>query len=373
MEKLLNSDSVKSALTSLGWNQKQLAEELEVTSQAVTNWLKGADFPRPNKLLKLSTTLGLSFDELVQQSASKPIVAFRKKGSSITTDKHIQNASHMGKLLKSIVEFLPTSNHLRTTINTPSLDYAQLQAAAAEVRSRIEISSNDILEYNKLINEFHSNGALIIPVMWGSKQHHGNALHILLPEENVTFIYLNLDTHLEDFKFWMAHELAHVYTPDHAGTEFGEDFADAFAGALLFPEELSAKAYKSCSKAKSQKAEISTLLRYADDHSISIYSVFCEINKFAEYYDLPPLKLEETDIHAYRNWAKGDLVSSALYGDGKPSPQEYIASTTEVFSSNFFQSLKHMLNTLGTGPGYIQQILDISIKDATALYEELVS
>lgn len=36
----------------------------------------------------------------------------------------------------------------------------------------------------------------------------------------------------------MTHELAHVYTPEIAGKDEGEDFADAFAGALLFPREL---------------------------------------------------------------------------------------------------------------------------------------
>ncbi len=373
MEKLLNSDSVKSALTKLGWNQKQLAEELGVTSQAVTNWLKGADFPRPNKLLKLSTTLGLAFDELVQQSASKPIVAFRKKGGSITTDKHILNAAYMGELLKNIVEFLPESNRLRTTINSPSLDYDKLQAAAAEVRTRIGIGSNAVLQYQQLINEFNSNGAIIIPVMWGSKQRHGNALHILLPDENITFIYLNLDTHLEDFKFWMAHELAHVYTPKLAGTDEGEDFADAFAGALLFPKEIAQKVYALCAKSKNKQGEISVLLQFASEHHISLYSVFCEVKNYASAAKLPFLKVEANDIHALRNMSKGELVSVALFEPTAPTPAEYIASAHATFNSDFFQSLKLMLNALGTGAGYIQQILDISIKDATALYEELVN
>ena len=41
----------------------------------------------------------------------------------------------------------------------------------------------------------------------------------------------------------MAHELAHVFTPRLAGHEEGEDFADAFAAALLFPKELACAAY----------------------------------------------------------------------------------------------------------------------------------
>jgi Zn-dependent peptidase ImmA (M78 family) len=98
-------------------------------------------------------------------------------------------------------------------------------------------------------------------VMWGEKQNHKNALHILLPQEKVTFIFLNLDTRLEDFKFWMAHELAHVYTPDLAGTDEGEDFADAMAGALLFPKSLAETAYPQAVRQSTPAGEIRELQR----------------------------------------------------------------------------------------------------------------
>ena len=57
MEKLLNSAVIYSVLTERGITQKQLAGEVGISSQAVTNWLKGIDFPRPASLLKLATTL----------------------------------------------------------------------------------------------------------------------------------------------------------------------------------------------------------------------------------------------------------------------------------------------------------------------------
>ena len=338
MEKLLNSDSVKSALDSIGWNQKQLAEELDVSPQAVTNWMKGADFPRPNKLLKLAIALNLSFDKLVLQSAKQPIVAFRKKGGSVTTDEHLLNASSMGALLKSLVKFLPESNALRTQIQSPSLEYERLQGTALEVRSRIGIGKHAVLDYMQLINEFKSNGAVIIPVMWGSKKNHGNALHILLPDENATFIYLNLDTHLEDFKFWMAHELAHVYTPELAGKNEGEDFADAFAGALLFPMDIAKEAYALCAKASSKQREISILSRYSREHQISLFSVFLEVVKYASASNLPPLRVIDKDIHAFRNMVRQrqPLVSQALFNPSAPNATEYIASTHSVFQSHFF-------------------------------------
>lgn len=117
MHKVIHSEKLKQALQARGWTQKDLATELEVTAQAVTNWMKGADFPRPDKLLKLATVLKLNFADLVQGSAKdQPVIAFRKKGGAKTTDAHVLKAIAMGSLLKPLVAFLPELRSLRVQI-----------------------------------------------------------------------------------------------------------------------------------------------------------------------------------------------------------------------------------------------------------------
>ena len=248
MQRTLNAESVKLALQGKGWSQKELAAAVGVSAQSVTNWLKGADFPRPDKLLKLATTLRLRLDQLVaalpERAANQPVVAFRRRAATKTTEAHIAKAQSMGALLEPLVPHLPPLRALRTAIAQPSASYADLQRTVAQTRDKLGLGQQAVLDYATLIGEFAANDAFLVPVLWGAQQHHGNALHILLPAQHVTFVYLNLDTFIEDFKFWMAHELAHVYTPDLAGTIAGEDFADAFAGALLFPEPLAAAAYR---------------------------------------------------------------------------------------------------------------------------------
>jgi transcriptional regulator with XRE-family HTH domain len=372
MNKVIHSEKIKAALQARGWTQKDLAAELEVTAQAVTNWMKGVDFPRPDKLLKLATTLKLGFADLVQtQAKDQPVIAFRKKAGAKTTDAHILKAMTMGALLKPLVPFLPPLSSFRVQIPSPSEQYEILQSAAAEVRSRIGIGSQAVLQYEHLIGEFETNGAVIVPVMWGEKQNHKNALHILLPAEQVTFIFLNLDTRLEDFKFWMAHELAHVYTPDLAGTDKGEDFADAFAGALLFPKHLAEPAYVQAVNQRNAAGEIKALEHHAQAHSISLYSVFCEVNRFAKSKGLPELRCKGADIHAIRNGSRGKLVSEILFDPTPPEPQAYMASAQHVFRSAFFSAMQRMIKGNGTGPGYVQQVMDISLQDAMALHGEL--
>lgn len=372
MKKTLDSDSIRAALVGKGWDQKKLAEAVGVSGQAVTNWIKGDDFPRPATLLKLASILSLGFDQLVHTDvASHPVVAFRKKGGAKTTEEHVLRARAMGSMLRPLVNYLPARQALRTQISDTSLAYDHLQATVAAVRSKLGIGQAAVLSYEHLIKQFVENDAVIVPVMWGEKKRHENALHILLPSEKVTFIYLNLDTHLEDFKFWMAHELAHVYTPDLAGHDVGEDFADAFAGALLFPKELAHQAYVTASAKRAASGVISALHTIADEHLISLFSVFTEVNKYASAMGLPPLKASESDVHAVRNSVRGELVSAILFKPLPPDPKTYIASAHGVFQSLFFNALQAMLRDRGTGVGYLQQVMSISLPDAQAIYEEL--
>lgn len=372
MEKTIDREVVKKALQSCGWTQKDLAREIGVTAQAVTNWLQGTDFPRPDKLLKLATTLKLGFSDLVMGvTKDQPVIAFRKKGGAKTTDTHVLKAMTMGALLRPLIQFLPKLHTLRVQIPMPSTQYEKLQATALELRTRLGMSGEEVLSYEHLIDQFETNGAVIVPVLWGEKQNHKNALHIFLPKEQATFIFLNLDTRLEDFKFWMAHELAHVYTPDIAGSEEGEDFADAFAGALLFPKSVAELVYPVVARQKSTHGEIRELQRLASAHSISLFSVFCEINRYAKSQKLPLLRSKEKDIHAIRNSQRGKLMSEILFESNAPEASAYIDAAQRVFHSGFFVAIQKMIKAEGPGPSYLQQIMDIPLSDATALHKEL--
>lgn len=371
MQKVIHNANVKNAIRDLGWSQKDLATHLGVTGQAVTNWMKGTDFPRPDKLLKLATTLKLGFADLVQMpEAGQPVVAFRKKAGAKTKDEHVVKAMAMGALLKALVPFLSAVPQLRRQLQEPSTDYAALQDVVTQVRKSLGLGDAGVLHYEQLLSEFADNGAVVVPVMWGSLQNHKNALHILLPQERVTFIYLNLDTYREDFKFWMAHELAHVFTPELAGKDEGEDFADAFAAALLFPKELARSAYSQLAgQSKSHEAQV--LKAYADEHNISLNTVFQEINRFAESEDLPRLRHSSVEIHQLRSIRRGKLVSETLFAPLPPEPAAYLAASERQFHSDFFHALRRMIQEKQTGASYVQQVMDISMQDALTLHAEL--
>ena len=215
---------------------------------------------------------------------------------------------------------------LRTLITSPSTDYHKLQTAVSQTRTRLGIGEQAVLDYEHLIGEFKGSGAALVPVLWGVKQRHENALHIRLPQEDVTFIFLDLDTRREDFKFWMAHELAHVYTPELAGEEEGEDFADAFAGALLFPRLCAEAAYHAASQKRSEEGVIRALQQQASTHMISLNTIYQEVKRYAQAAGLPGLRVEEKTIHAVRNSHPGPLISAALFDPLPPEPKRYMAT-----------------------------------------------
>ncbi|MBU1224400.1 MAG: helix-turn-helix domain-containing protein [Gammaproteobacteria bacterium] len=372
MEKVLNSSAIQKALTERGMSQGKLAQAIGITPQAVTNWLKGKDFPRPASLLKLATTLSLPFDQLVKAGdTGRPVIAYRKKANVKTTSAHLAKAEGIGMLLKPLVAHLPELQALRTLITSPSTEYDKLQTVVSQTRIRLGLGETAVLGYEHLIGEFKDCGAVLAPVLWGHKGNHENALHIRLPKEDVTFIFLNLDTHLEDFKFWMAHELAHVLTPELSGTNEGEDFADALAGALLFPKACAEAAYRTATQDTKPDRVIQTLMKQANAHMISLNTVYQQVQQYAKATQLPSLSLDEKAIHALRNSLRGPLVSEALFDPMPPSPQRYIAACENAFQTGFFHALKHMIVESGTGAPYIQQVLDTSLQDAMALHEAL--
>lgn len=321
----------------------------------------------------MAAVLKLTFEQMVNaETAGDPVIAFRKKGNSKTTATHLSKAKAIGMLLKPLVPFLPELQVLRTQISSPSKEYQKIQAAVTETRKEIGIGSTAVLEYSELISKFRDCGAVLVPVLWGGKADPKNAMHIRLPQEDVTFIYLNLDTHQEDFKFWMSHEFAHVLTPDLAGSDEGEDYADAFAAALLFPKECAERTYRELTTTSAGKAEIIEALRSTSEaHGISINTVFQETNRYARDCGLPVLSIDEVSIHIERTENHEKLISKELFDPIPPEPARYINASESIFESNFFIALKRMIHELKIGPAYVQQILDISLQDAHGLHREL--
>ncbi|MDP2854220.1 MAG: XRE family transcriptional regulator [Smithellaceae bacterium] len=376
MENKLNIKKIEQKVQELGLNQTALAQKMQVSKEAVSKWLRNEKYPRPDKLLKLARLLNLSFSEMVckKPAPNEPVIAFRKKGAHKITPDYIDQAKDMGMMLKELVPYLPFDDLSQPAIlKTPSLDYDYIRKVADRVRKTIGVREGEEIRFDHLIRFFNELQAVIIPVLWGNKENHENALHIYLPESMTTWIYLNLDCKVHDFKFWMAHELGHVHAPTLQG-EAGEDFADAFAGALLVPHEMAASAYEALQNYDNVWSQINHIKLLAEKLVVSPLTVYYQINKYADYSGKPKIDLESSKAiyQATTNFNKQfQQVSEGLFGTKSPSPSRYIASAKEQFGSPFFDILGKYLTKHHKSPSFIQSILNIPLLDAQNVYKEL--
>lgn len=372
----LNTRKMEESAERLGLTQAKLAAIVGVSREMVSQWMKGDKSPRPDKLLKLAMALGLTFDDIVLSppSVNEPIVAFRKKGSHKITDQYLDEARDTGRVLATLVPYLPFDQFVKPrTLIRPRQEYAYIQNVAAKIREQIGKAPEETIAFQDLIDFFNKLNAVIIPVLWGNKDKHENALHIYLPESMTTWIYLNLDCHIHDFKFWMAHELGHVLAPE-LRDDVGEDFADSFAAALLVPREIASAEYPHLRRTKQIPRQIQHIKSVAERLCVSPLTVYWEINKHAEENRLPKIDLETNQeiFKANTNFNKAyQTVSECLFEDRTPSPAQYIQSAAKHFNSLFFETLKTYLRENQKPAGFVQNVLRMSLLDARNVYEAL--
>lgn len=369
MQEQLNVSLIEHKMQELGLNVPALAKALGVSREIVYNWLKSEKQPQPKNILGLTRTLKIPFKELfLVNTAHEPVIAFRKKAGTKTTDEHIENAVNIGKALEPLAPYMGFSKHRKpSTLISPSDDYLYIQEAAKEFRTENDL--RDIIEYEQMIGVFKELHAVLIPVLWGNIKSHENALHIYLPKSATTWVFLNLDTHPFDFKFWMAHEIGHILSPELRG-DAAENFADNFAGAVLFPMELAKRVYdKLPNLTDSQKIERIKL--FATDYVISMWTVLGEVNKYAKAHNLPEIKLNIGG--AVTNFNKNyHTVSESLFDGKTPVAADFIKLADE-FESPFFNGLRAYLKEHRKSASIISRVLKMPAHDAQAIFEDLMN
>jgi len=250
---------------------------------------------------------------------------------------------------------------------------------ALVTKERLELNLDPVkpIDFEDLISRFNRLQAVLVPVMWGNKSGHANALHIYLPLSQTTWVFLNLDSGLHDFKFWMAHELGHVLSVgllEKNDIEAAEDFADAFAGALLFPGEAAGRWIVSYRRAKSPTAKVKVLLEAAQEYLISPFSVYKELVKFAEAMGESLEDLDPSFLHARISSFNEQFqtISEILFDGDKPSADHYMRKAVEVFDTPIFKALGEREAEAEVSESVISRMFDIPLVDARALKKALV-
>jgi len=366
--------AIEEALATQGLSQAKIAKLLDVSREAVSKWFKGTSSPRPDKLLDLALLLERDIDDIsaIATDEFEPRIAFRKKGNAKITADFISHAKHIGRVLEPLTDFLPFEQLVTPkTLKNPNLDFEYLERAAILVRKKANVRRNAVIEFPDIVGLFADFQAVLVPTLWGTKQNHKNALHIYLPKSTTTWVFLNLDTYAFDFLFWMSHELGHVLTPELRGEE-AEDFADAFAGALLFPAQFCEDLEEELARKRTDSSRLSTICSWADDFGISPITLTKRVNAFRAACDEPPYDFGNSLYAAATNLNKRYLtVAEAIIGEGETSAKDYIKHSEAAFKTPFFDVLRQYAAKEEPDASFYQTVLDISLSDAKALRTEL--
>lgn len=375
MDRHLDIPYLRTLLSERGWQQGDLAQAVGVSDAAVSQWLSGEHLPRAGMLLKIAMAVKAPVDKLLvaePAASDKPLVAYRRKGQQQTTAFQEDEALDQGFALERLASLLGPRLFKPREFSNPTTAYDHVEELAATVRP--EISPRDVgaVDWAALVAWFAKQQAILVPVFWGERENHGNALHIHLPSSGHTFIYINLDSEELDFKFWLAHEMAHMLTPSMVGTDEGEDFSDAFAGALLFPQRLAAAAYRAAVSAKTPTQSIQALERAATEAGVSLHTVFMQCDRLAKAKGTAPLVIKAERLHQTRRLLDRRVgkIRRHFFSDS-PTAKEYVSVCESRFGTKFFQVLAEYLETSASGPTFIRRVLHCPMKDAVALHEEL--
>lgn len=372
----LKKESLEDLLIRRGLKQSQLAEKLNVSREAVSKWIRGESLPTPDKLLRIGMVLEASFDDLVEtrQDPMPPVVYFRKKGSRKTKDSDFALATRRGTLLRRLAPLLPCQALTHPpTLKDPSTEYAYVQTVADTVRTGLGLGNGRHLRYEDLIGRFAQLNAVLIPVMWGAQEEHGNALNVYLPDSGTTWVYLNLDSNLVHFNFWLAHELGHSLAPELRG-EKGEVFAEKFAQALLFSREDAASLRQALTSEPSVGHRINRIKREAVERVISPLTIRLALHAYETAEGLQLTNLGELPAFmgsAHNVGKEFQTVAETLFDDRKPTPRQYVKVCEQHFQTPFFKALAAYCEKHGAASQFVHEVLGLPLADAKALSGEL--
>ena len=367
-ERKLHVENMKKAMKELGINQAELARMVTVSRESVSKWMNQEKFPRAGKLLAISRKLKLGFEDLViQESPQKPQIAFRTHKNARLPDGKRIAAEDTAFLLKSLLPYVERTVFSSPIAQAPSLEYEYIQKVAIDVRKRAHAGYCK-LEISHIMELYDQFRIVFIPVLWGEKGDNG--LYVHLPDDEITFIYANLEVGIIDFRFWLLHELAHEITTELDG-DTCEDFADRLAGAILFPNVLAKETYEELIGMGSMGMQINRIKEIAEAHMISPFTILHEVNAYADSKEIPPIELTIGGAVTNFNRAMGRLTEH-LFKGGTPSPETYLSVCRSTFGTRFFDALTRYLQETGADARVVHRLMNIPFADAKGVHTLLV-
>lgn len=371
-KKEINIQLLEKKLFENGMNKSALAGKINVSREAVSKWFKKETQPSASKLFKISKLLSLSFDDIYKiEYVNEPIIQYRKRANSKITGENKDNAKELCSNLEKLLPYVTYESYEKPPILiNPNNNYDYIKSIVDSIKKdndleKVKYKNKDII---KLFEKYH---AILIPVLWGTKEKKYNGIRIYIPESMTNWVYLNLDTNPLDFRFWMLHEIGHVLTQDMGITE-SEKFADTFAGEFLFPEKYVIKLYKELLQETSDNNKYSKIISKAEELTICPLTIYYQIINYCERNEKKEIEFSQEFFKRVNGFKKGfKTISESVFKENQPEAKKYIDFVNEEIQSPFFRILKKYIESEDANDKFIKNVLDISHSDAKNIYNSL--
>ena len=188
-----------------------------------------------------------------------------------------------------------------------------------------------------------------------------NALEITDNNTKITFLFINLNSRTEDFKFWLLHEIFHIL-----GFK-DESSADFLAGEVLFSKSNALQLLENIN-GKDNTSQAKQIITYAKQLGISTYTIHKTlasiIKKTASNVNLVPYN----KIAIINNNASVDYY----LGEDEITAKEYFRKCKIEFNSNFFEYVaEYIKDNQDTTPHFVRKLLNIAMEDAVEIFKAL--
>jgi transcriptional regulator with XRE-family HTH domain len=373
---MLNIALIKENMLRAGLSQPDLAKRCDVSREAVSNWLSGESVPRPKKLKAICEALAISIEALIAGEGSfpEPVIAYRTRNHAKVTGAAKEAALDLADHLQQLVPFVRKETLFAPAVlEKPVANYEYIREAAQQVRARVGVPFKAVLTRNHLVQLHRHFGSILVPVMWdGEKAGHENALSVYLPASRTSFVVFNLISRIDDFNYWLAHELAHCYSLHTLQDDEGEVFCEQFARELLFPRDLAQDVLDDIVTSGCPQERAAS---YAGQHGISIITVVKQIDAAAAALGRAESGIEGPEFYERWNASKATTptVVEEIFGTKHPSADEYILKSEEHFKTLVFRALAHwQIQEGGRSPAFISNALNVSIGSALELSHALM-
>ncbi len=357
-----NGAKIKDLAKSRSLNQQNIADELEVTRQTVSDWIKG-HVPKGLHLIKLCKLFEVKPDYffLVAEENGISLPLHRKRQNAKITQEVQKEAYELAKEYAVIFKNEKISRLLPVMRGSEKSD-TNAKNIAHKLRRLSGVSDNAVIDHKNIFALIEKLGINLI-IKKFPENIKAYAFYINIHGHRV--IFLNSITNLLDLNFALLNETVHAIRDeveiDRCYEEEEESFCDSVANHIQFPESYIELVYNTI-KGLGPAIKVNKLKEFGKQYKHSLYGI---VKNIQSYHQSFKLNIGGADVNLKKMIP---TIGEAFLNTN--DSREYV-DRLKTISPVYINIIKHQIDDISDRK--LEELLGLeSLLDAKAVKEELL-